>query len=606
MTGATIRSRRPSTAARPAAVLAWAPWIVRFVAFALVLATVVGRPAGATSPPAASEDGAAQVLTPDVGPRLEAAFLAAAPAFRLDDAKIWPHHIDARVCRADQSCVSLRLTLPDARCAGRRSRAWCVTFAAAEPADADALLAVLPGGAALADDAPLVDRVAGSVEHAAVWGVSTATWLWIYALLPLAAGLLIGGLLRWRLRRRLALHGGVVAALLVAVPCLGAEVALRTGLVGALDGATLLGLAAIVALVVVEARFARPGPWLLALASLLLSLLGAEALVRLGPRPPVIEAERLSLLLNDARPGGAPLAKAEALVHCALYAAIGSETARCLRLQEPPVDGPWVLHLGDSMVYGSGVDAARAFPALLPALTPGLAHRNGGIPGVSIDLQLGLLQRVLAVARPTEVLLHIMPGNDLEEVDLPSDFCDGAPAMVRDAAGVRPRCPTPRWRAWPWWGRVLASRLPLPLAALGSSSWLVRDLAVLQRRVLESKRSYRPDIGADTAGYAAYLDALRTTLRAAGVPLQITLMPLRRSAYETSVEPRRARIRAILDAAGLDAWDSQPLVDDWVQEAGEAAVFRDDPPGDIHLNEEGQRRLAAALAELARRRPRRP
>lgn len=545
------------------------------------------------------------MLTPDVGPRLEAAFAAAAPAFRLDDAKIWPHHIDARVCRADASCLELRLTPPAATCSGRRSRAWCVAFPAGEPADVDALLAVLPGGAANSS-APLVDLVAGTVEEAAVWGVSTATWLWVYALAPLLLGLLLALPLRWRLRRRVALHGAWLAALALLVPALGAEIALRTGLVGALDGAALLALTGLTWLVAVERRFERPLPWLLALASLLLSLAGAEALLRLGPRPPVIETERLTLPLHNAtRPDGGTMHKAEALVHCALYATVGSETGRCLRLRELPTAGPWVLHLGDSMVFGSGVDAERAFAARLPALTPGLDHRNGGIPGVSIDLQLGLLQRVLALARPTEVWLHIMPGNDLEELDLPSDFCDGAPAMLRDAQGVRPRCPTPRWRRGSWWRRVLASQMPLPLAALAASSWLVRDLAVVQRRALESKRSYRPDVGADPEGYAAYLAALRATLHAAGVPLRVSLMPMRPSAYEDSSEPRRARVRAILGAAGLPVWDSQPLVDAWVAEGGEGAVFRDEPPGDIHLNEPGHQRLAEALAAQLRPAPRR-
>ena len=296
--------------------------------------------------------------------------------------------------------------------------------------------------------------------------------------------------------------------------------------------------------------------------------------------------------------------KGEALVHCVLYASVGDETARCLRLAAPPADAPWILHLGDSMTFGTGVDAARAFPALLSPLTPGIDHRNGGIPGVSIDLQLALLQRVLAVRKPSEVWLHIMPGNDLEEVDLPSDLCLGQPVMLRDATVARPRCPSPQWRQRPWWQRVVTSRLPLPVAALSSSSWLVRDLTVLQSRAIELDRSYRPDMAPDVDSYAGYLDAMRQTLRAADIPLRVNLMPLRRSAYEETTDPRRARVRAILDAAGLAAWDTQPLVDAWVAQGGEPSVFLDQPTGDIHLNAEGHRRLALALAEQLQRSPR--
>lgn len=570
---------------------------------AWIVAVMVGS-AGAAMPTAqAAEPAGAAVLTPEVGPQLEAAFAAAAPRFRLDDAQISPREVRARVCRADGSCFALRLAPPDGTCPGRATPAWCVVFPEGEPADAPALLAVLPGGGAASGAPPIAEALSHGMQRAAVWGLPTWAWLLIYGLGPLLAGLLLATAVRLRLRprpnlreRRRLSRGTVLATLLLAVP-VGAQLALWSGRVGGLDGAALLTLTAAVWLLAVDARFARPGRIVLVAAAVAIGAIAAEGIVRLGPAPPAVEhAERSLLLPPSLRPDGLPVAHTEAQLRCALYAPIGEETARCMRLEAPPAEAPWVLHLGDSMAFGTGVPATAALPAVLTAHTPGVSHRNAAVPGVSIDVQLAVLRRVLAVRRPTRVVLHAMPGNDPEEVDQPTELCENQPTMQWRGELASLRCPAPRWAARPWLARVLHSPLPLPLAALQGSSWLARHLAALQRRLIESGRSFRPEPIADAGAYAGYLHALQTTLAAAAVPLDVTLMPLRRSAYEDSAEPRRARMLEVFRAAGLAVWDTQPLVDAWVAAEGEGVVFLDATPGDIHLSAEGHRRLAEALA----------
>ena len=96
--------------------------------------------------------------------------------------------------------------------------------------------------------------------------------------------------------------------------------------------------------------------------------------------------------------------------------------------------------------------------------------------------------------------------------------------------------------------------------------------------------------------YGQYVRALAQLLETEHVPLQIVVMPLRRSTYGTFTDARREQLRTALASAASTVLDSQPVLDAAVQREGEAAVYLDQPQGDIHLNPHGLSLLATWLA----------
>ncbi len=637
-----IQAARPHPRAGGLRVLRFPHRLLRLGTVAL-LAASAGLALAAPSP---TDDA---VLTPDIGPRLEAAFARAEPTFHLRDAAIKPRQVQAHVCRPSGACLDVLLTPPNGRCPGHPLATWCVQFPAGVPPDAELLFRALDGDAALdaprardllaplaaflapllaiglvalwlrprlpvvwqqgrllaifllvfaVDAAWTADRFAGrvSLDSMALWGLSTSAWLWIWWLTPLALGGLLGLLVRCGLRRRLTRTWSAWLPL-ATVPLLGAWLAALSTRIGAMDGGAMALVATLAFLAVAHRRWGRRLPWLVSLAAAAVCLLGLELAARLWlPPPPVVEHAALSLLVRPSpRPDRLPVAAGDLTVDCALHGGMGEETARCLRLDRPPADKPWVLHLGDSMLFGSGVSPDRALPAQLAERLPRVGHVNAGVPGTSIDVELALLQRVLQTERPNLVVLYAMPGNDADEVDAPTESCAGQAPLAWDGLTPHLRCPQAIWPPRPWYALLLQSRLPLPIAALAGHSWIARHLMWLQFRAIEPPRAHDRAPPTDVAPYQRYLQALRALLRQAGIPLQIVIMPLRRSQYREFTEPRRRQLGAVLRETQAVV-DTQPAIDAAVAREGESAIFLDTPSGDIHLNSHGIGLLAAFLA----------
>jgi hypothetical protein len=72
----------------------------------------------------------------------------------------------------------------------------------------------------------------------------------------------------------------------------------------------------------------------------------------------------------------------------------------------PP--SPSVLAVGDSMTFGEGVPADRAFAAVLERET-GVRVYNGGVPGYSSGQMTGRLRRFLPALRPAAVVMTLSP-----------------------------------------------------------------------------------------------------------------------------------------------------------------------------------------------------
>jgi len=267
-----------------------------------------------------------------------------------------------------------------------------------------------------------------------------------------------------------------------------------------------------------------------------------------------------------------------------------------------------VLHLGDSMVHGTGVGAERAFPALLTRRRPEVFHVNGGFPGVGTDCHL-LVVRAWGEVMPVDlVVLHVFLGNDVVEMDRAYVCCADGPLLAYDGGLPRARCPEPRWR-FPLPVLLARSPAPYPLRVATGFSTFARH-AVPAWAALAPRNRVRRD-GIDQGGlgqashwahFEAALRGIRDELARRGTPLAVTLLPYRRAleAAEPASTPSsevRRRVREIAGRLGLSVLDAWDLFFEAVRADGAGRWFSDRVPGDVHFSAEGHERFARWLEE---------
>lgn len=422
-------------------------------------------------------------------------------------------------------------------------------------------------------------------------------WLVAWWLLALVPGALVGWTLRRALGRRLTARASLWLPLFV-MPPVAAALALASAQVGALDAAAIAGVATLTALGLCHERLARPLPWLVTVLASAAALGVLELVARVAlPPPPTVQFAPPSLRVEPSpRPDGQPAKVGEVLIDAALHRPLSEAVSAGLRLQPVPQHAPFVVHLGDSMIFGSGGHDAAALPTQLARLLPRFVHLNAGVPGTSLDVQVLLLQRILTIARPSLVVLYAMPGNDVDEVDRPLESCGGQPPLLVAQGLPQSRCSKADWQPRPWYKAPFFSRLPVPLAALLPVSFIVRHLEAAHQEWVDPPRAPTLAVHGGATAYARALTALVAMLQQAHVPLQVVMMPLRRSHYGDNTEPRRRQLLDVFHTAGLQVLDSQRPVDAWVAAADDSAVFIGQNAGEIHLNPQGLQRLAEWLA----------
>jgi len=121
------------------------------------------------------------------------------------------------------------------------------------------------------------------------------------------------------------------------------------------------------------------------------------------------------------------------------------ETAVRFPSRYTPRSGPQrrELHVGDSMVFGLGVERDQTFVAALEALEPTTEHVNAGIPGLAPDAYLAVLETWVATQRFDVVTMYLFECNDLRDLDGPYPCCGFAPLLVYDDPAPHLRCATP-------------------------------------------------------------------------------------------------------------------------------------------------------------------
>jgi hypothetical protein len=560
-----------------------------------VCALLLGGSAWAEGGPGTGQARAAwaagRALPPTALPSIQSAFTQA-PPWTLKSARIETSRLAGTACVSDSSCADFTLTDPHQGCGGRTLGQWCLTWIAARPTQAYSLEHAL----AAITTSVWIDPVGTDGEPSAVVSSAategSALTAWLIGLLltfgPLSLGALLVRLLRrWRM----------IAALVIPIAVLAGALSLfervplsfwDLGWVGAFfGGGFLLGA--------FPPRFA---PLLASMAVLALGLLVLEGLIRVGTREPATypSASAAHLLFHPSQ--------AEA----ACYAID--------RQREPPWlewrreghirDGVRVVHLGDSMVFGTRVEGHEAFVNELEKLEPGVAHVNFGVPYSSTDAQFVALLTWVDQVKPARVVLHFYAGNDIKEMDRVYPCCELGPFLHYETDRAVPRCTTPRWR---FNAPTLIAEAPPPyvLRLATSFSWSARhsmEAFELASAKLSGHQAEKPPIEETVAWehLELILKTLRGELKSRHVDFRLVVLPDRglvESAHPEQEATDRIRVRALALARKLEipALDPLPFLRELVARDGSPKFYVTPPAYEIHFNAEGHRRYAQWLHE---------
>jgi len=432
----------------------------------------------------------------------------------------------------------------------------------------------------------------------------------------LLAGAAPGTLLVRAIGRRFASVWTTAAAIAVPLTVV-VGVDARTALLGVWDAACVSLLFSTGFLFATHPRLVPDrGDVAIALGSISFSLLFVEAAVRLVlPPPPAFPAA-----------GGVHLRLSEAIAASAVSMwEGGGKVTTCDAVYGPGAGGgvPWpgqfprtwqprpgarkrVLHLGDSMVFGSAVDGQ--FTANLDTLEPDVEHVNSAIGATAPDSYLALLWTWLSLHPPDLVVMHLT-SNDLQELNQPYPCADWQPLLTYDGE--------PRLRfAEPHLGnlgrqrfRWLVHNSPPPYVlrvAVGfSHTAAFAAAAFVQLSHRFGLALPETDEDAHRPQLEAILRAARDELRRRGIPFVVNILPwrLQLEAPRKNVDEERwtaTKMKRIAQSLGIDVLDASPEFEA-AMSRGEQLFTNAGGPTDIHFDAAGHALMASFLhRELVR------
>jgi hypothetical protein len=329
---------------------------------------------------------------------------------------------------------------------------------------------------------------------------------------------------------------------------------------------------------------------LVALASviLLVGFVGLEAWARHHPirRPfPARRSEPHLVLTNDDRD-----------FRCnAIYAL--HEPAflryRAASQLEPPREGARrVLHLGDSMIEAYELPADMDPPHRLSALRAPDEHFDLGVSALGTDAELAILRTWLPRLHPTEVVLHLFPGNDVADLDAPFACCNAGPLLEADAA-VSLRCPQPSWHAT---FASVFNASPPPYAIRLCAQWSeLCSVASYRHQVAVRPRS-GPFVEHERLDrMIAILRAIDREVTAAGISWTISVLPVREG-YVHPPAVERSHVLERVRASGLPFVDPAPAFERAMHEHPRARWFQP-MTSNPHFDVDGSQFYAAWLAD---------
>ncbi len=260
-------------------------------------------------------------------------------------------------------------------------------------------------------------------------------------------------------------------------------------------------------------------------------------------------------------------------------------------------DRPLVLHIGDSMVAGSGVRPEDTFVARLNGSDSPFEHLNAGVSGVSTDIEYLFLKRELkelktrGKAAPRLVVLHFNTNNDIEGMDGPEP-CTGDASVLTYVDGVKARYDVPTPDRLTWSDLVRQSPAPYPLRIATSFSFLARHLM----RVFE----FAPPVPPEATAWPhlqLVLTEIRDRLKTEGIPLVMDVLPDRDTLESDHPQGEkhwrvRQQVQELARTLGIPTIDSWDFLNATIRRVGLETIFL---PGDVHFNAEGHRVIAEWL-----------
>jgi hypothetical protein len=533
--------------------------------------------------------GAWRALPPGTATQLKRAIAGGEPELHLWEAQLVCDEIDAVICTRPEgqgSCAHLMLSDPDRGCRGTVAGPYCAVWEE-QMAPQELREPILKR---LDDRAPRdvwrpVERSASSVDvPGGPTAQEVAAWPMILSLLCLLLLLGLGVLLGRLTEPSLGLRASLPLAMGLLVAWLAPTISTwdLLGAAGLVSGSAWLS--------------GRPdglsnGTWAKVVGVLVISALILEGLVRLWlPTPPQSPPPQQARLVFS------PEAREEA--------------CRALFPTDYPGVMPrslgsdrTVLHLGDSMVYGTGVEPSDRFTSLLSRRSKDAEHLNAGFPGTGPDHHLAVLRAWLPALKPDAVVLYLYPGNDLLDLDRSYACCDHGP--LQDSA-FESRCETPSW-AFPFRALLARSPAPYPLRASSAHLHLAAHLSAAFSRITAS---LEPSLG-DAAGskevesawsrYGGSLGAIRDVAAEHNVTLTAVLLPTR-VALEPGAAPSHAtgvadRMLKVARQESLQVLDARPWIAPLARDGSFAHLFGDGVTWDEHLSETGHESFATWLFE---------
>jgi lysophospholipase L1-like esterase len=286
-----------------------------------------------------------------------------------------------------------------------------------------------------------------------------------------------------------------------------------------------------------------------------------------------------------------------------------------------------VVHVGDSMVWGNGVERDEAFPAQLARLQPEVAHVNSGSPAAGPDADLIIARHWVEHARVALVAVYFFMGNDVQDINRAYTCCGLGPLLDWEGAEPRPRCDHLEWTFPP--GVLLSgSPPPYPLrvsagwssfAAHATSSFDNVNSWILSEKLFNANFGDWDELPMEQrfARGERIFRALRDDLAGAKVPFLLVVLPFRQTlelAYGlepsgidvwNGLEHGRAGHQRVVEIArglGIDVLDAWELFHGAIGREGVEKWFAQDYPGDGHFSPAGHVLLANwLLPQLERR-----
>jgi hypothetical protein len=534
-----------------------------------------------------------RVILPGAGPLISDAFAGIKAVVPKFEAKIQRTTATGSACGA-KTCWPFLLSDPKRDCGGAMLPAFCLKWTAEVP----------PREVAVA-----VSHALQKVEEASIWreppGVpSSGRTLVALALALFFAPLLLGFGAGRAMRALAPKHPGIRTLLGLIVSLAVAGGLLWWSLLdqphpSAGDG---ILVAALLFMGIWYGGITLDDPRVLKLAVVgaLVGVVGAEVALRQSvPEPPECwHGDEVKLLVpaaSDRKCRGAFSRPDDAFFEHAERRAQGSNGH--------------VLHIGDSMVFGSGVGEHETFVAQIDRADTTISHINLSSPDTGPDHYLLTLKNWLAARKPMRVVLYLYPGNDLADLDRPAPCCGGAALLRYRDDGVSARCERPVWQ-------------PSPVAAVVQSAppFLVQVAAQHAHLGAMACAAIRPTaaqiggaigvLGAAKNGNAKTDDHLLLILAAAksaattaGARLDVVVLPERdglldAAPSESAARKRTDRLLAVAKKAGVRAHDGWPMLAALLVHDGASKVFANTHARDFHFSRATHVALGTWLTEI--------